>query len=295
MNRIWESGKGEALVQGNIDEAEALEMVSTIGDTIKFKAIPRSECPPRLEALPLPRSNALSLPARLVISEPNPFNENAASYVMVQCLGTSEREHVLAELVSAIVQEPFYNDLRTKQQLGYIVSSGLRGVGESRTISFIVQSSVAPAESLTVSILAFLDSVEETLLKKIPKADLAVYAKSIFDRKTEPDKDLTTEVTRNWSEISSGRLQFDRLQQEAAALLDIEKDEVLDFWRRVYAGNGRRVLITEMVPRQGKASSDDPLTSTRYTASRLDQEGLTLGIDDIQQFRSDREKAMVSS
>jgi insulysin len=287
---IWEKGRGEALVQGNIDKDEALAMVDVIGDALPFKSISSANYPPRLKALPLPVCRAKMLPPRLLIAEPNLSNQNSASYITLQSLGQADLDHVLIELIGAIVQEPFYNELRTKQQLGYIVSSGVRAVGESRTLSFIVQSSVAPPSMLTVEMLAFLDSIDDRLFKDLPVADLDVYIKSLIDRKTEPDKDLSIEVTRNWSEIASGRLRFDRLQNEAAALLSVTKDALREFWEQLYAGDGRRLLVTEVVPIDGPASSTLPPTSTRYTFSDLYKEELTLGIDDIQQFRMDREK-----
>lgn len=141
-----------------------------------------------------------------------------------------------------------------------------------------------------MEIIKFLDSVEEKLLQKLSKADLAVYVKSLIDRKTEPDKDLSVEVTRNWSEISSGRLEFDRLQKEAAALLTISKEDLIDFWRNLYFGSERRVLSTEVIPRQGVASSPLPPASTGYVRGEQGPDGLILGIDDIVQFRRDQEK-----
>lgn len=296
VNSLWSSGKGEALIQGNFDEAEALELVKSIGDVLPFAPIPAAEYPLRLMALPLPTSAAYTAPPRLIIAEPNPANENSVSYVMVQSLGRSEKDHVLMELVNAIVEEPFYNELRTKKQLGYIVASGVKGVESTRTLSFIVQSNVAKSESLTLEILSFLDKIEANILEKLSKADFEVYVKSLIDKKTEPDKDLAIEVTRNWSEIASGRLQFDRRQREALAFLEIEKQDLLDFWRSIYSEDGRRVLITEMIPRQGEASSPLPPTSTGYTTKTLEAgEVAILGIDDIDRFRSDREKLVYNA
>lgn len=290
VNSLWTSGKGECLIQGNYDEAEALDLVKSIGDVLPFKPISEADYPPRLKALPLPTSGAMILPPRLLVAEPNPSNENSVSYVMLQSLGESEKDHVLMEIVNAVVEEPFYNELRTKQQLGYIVASGVKGIAGTRTLSFIVQSSVAPSDSLTIEILKFLDDIETKLLEKLSKADLAVYVKSLIEKKTEPDKELAVEVTRNWSEIASGRLQFDRLQREALALLDVEKEDLLDFWRRIYASSGRRVLITEMIPRQGAAASQIPPTTTGFGRKDFPEESFVLGIDDIQQFRHVRER-----
>lgn len=113
---------------------------------------------------------------------------------------------------------------------------------------------------------------------------------SLIDKKTEPDKDLAIEVQRNWGEIASGRLQFDRLQREAAALLNVEKEDLLDFWKRIYSGNGRRVLVTELIPRQGAASSPAPPLLTGFGDNNFPNESYVLGIDDIENFRQLREK-----
>ena len=48
---LWARGKGVALVQGNFDEKEALDLVASIGDTIPFQPIVESDYPPQLEAL----------------------------------------------------------------------------------------------------------------------------------------------------------------------------------------------------------------------------------------------------
>lgn len=287
---IWKAGKGECLIQGNFHETEALDLVSCVGDILPFKAISPKDYPPRLQALPLPTTGYMTLPPRLLIAEPNPSNENSVSYVMLQSLSNTEKDHVLMDLLHATIEEPFYNDLRTVKQLGYIVASGLKSIAETRTMSFIVQSSIAPSNELTLQVLKFLDDVEEKLLKRLPKADLEVYIKSLIERKTDPDKDLSTEAIRNWSEISTGRLQFDRLQREASALLTITKQDLLIFWQNLYVSDGRRILITEIIPRRGAASSPLPLSSAGYGRSDFPQSSFILGIDDIDQFRRDGER-----
>ncbi|MGK3734324.1 MAG: insulysin [Bacillariaceae sp.] len=224
-------------------------------------------------------------------SEPNAENSNAASYVAIQSLSEDPKEHVMMELVGAIVAEPFYEELRTRQQLGYIVNCGIRLVGKTQSLGFIVQSSTAKNEKLTNEIKQYLDTIRPKFLEKIGDAELAVYVKSLIDRKTEPDKQLATEATRNWAEIASGRLQFDRPQREVAALLDLTKEDILDFWDNIYLKDGRRVITTEMIPQVGATSAPLPPTSTGYTpssASTNKSSGLVLGIDDIKIYRQNR-------
>eukprot|EP00980_Cylindrotheca_fusiformis_P020700 scaffold7738_cov133-Cylindrotheca_fusiformis.AAC.9 len=284
-NSLWSSGKGLVLIQGNLDKKEALKLVMTIDTTLSFKSIPVEEYPPELKPIPLPQVSAKDVPTKLEISEPNPNNGNSATYVVIQSLSEDPKEHVMTELLSSIVGEPFYEDLRTKQQLGYIVSSGVRPLGKTRFLGFIVQSSVAPASKLTSATLKYLDAVRSNLLEKLNEGDFAVYVKSLIERKTDPDKQLVTEVTRNWGEIGSGRLQFDRVQQEVGALLDLSKTDLLEFWDSLYVKDGRRVLITEMVPRVGVASTSAPPPS--YRALDESNYGRILGIDDIEELRND--------
>jgi insulysin len=280
---LWSSGKGLALIQGNLEKKEALQLLSTIDKALTFKPIPLEEYPLELKPLPLPTSK----PFKMVISEPNPDNMNSASYAVIQSLSEDPKEHVMMELLGSIVSEPFYENLRTKQQLGYIVSSGVRGLGKTRFLGFIVQSSVASTEKLTKEILRYLDGVRPKLLEKLSEGDYAVYVKSLIERKTDPDRQLTTEVTRNWGEIGSGRLQFDRIQREVSVLLDLSKTDLLEFWDSLYINDGRRLLVTEMVPRVGQASTAAPPLS--YNDSGSSKENTLVGIDDIERLRKNRD------
>ena len=150
-------------------------------------------------------------------------------------------------------------------------------------MAFVVQSSVKPADQLTAAILKFMNDAKKKLLEPLTDADIDVYAKGILLRRTEPDKNLSSEVTRNWNEIATGRLQFDRRQAESKALLDVSKDDIIKYWDEVImgTGEGRRMLITEVVPKTGAASSKAPPKSFSIPSQ--------LGIDDIDSFRSDLE------
>ena len=67
------------------------------------------------------------------------------------------------EVLAAILEAPFYGELRTKQQLGYIVSSGVKQQREVRSLVFTVQSGFADAVYLTERVFAFLNAFLPTL------------------------------------------------------------------------------------------------------------------------------------
>merc|ERR1711862_792221 len=167
-------------------------------------------------------------------------------------------------------------------------------VEETRTLSLIVQSSIAPSEKLTVQILRFLDYFRQRELEPLTEFKFSSFVKGMIDRKTEPDKRLATECTRNWGQIATERYQFQRIQLEAAALLDLKKDDLLKFWDTYVSrdpnynnDNGVRMLISEIVPSNGPASSNTPL---RNTDGMVKDDGFVLGIDNIESFRNDARK-----
>lgn len=123
VTRVWDSGKVEALLQGNIDKNEVLQFVDVIDKTLGFKTIPAIEIPAQLKALPVPKVSPDSSPVTISTAEPNPSNKNAAVQITFQCLSSSAKAHVIVEILSSILSEKFYEDLRTKQQVSIAVRS----------------------------------------------------------------------------------------------------------------------------------------------------------------------------
>ena len=122
VKKVWDSGKAEALLQGNLDEKEALQFVDVIDATLGFGIMTSKDLPGRLTALPIPVTSPDSDPIKISTAEPNPSNTNAAVQVTFQCLDPSEKAHVVVEVLSYIVTERFYEDLRTKQQVRIVLS-----------------------------------------------------------------------------------------------------------------------------------------------------------------------------
>ena len=114
---VWKSGRGEALIQGNFDQKEAMNFVNMMDQVLDFQTVQMDALPPRLRALPLPTAPINGTAIKLKVLEPNPSNVNAASHISIQALRKTDFDHVLIEILAAILKEPFYEDLRTKQQV----------------------------------------------------------------------------------------------------------------------------------------------------------------------------------
>jgi len=70
----------------------------------------------------------------------------------------STESNMLLELLAQIIAEPCFNTLRTKEQLGYIVFSGIRRSSGAQGLRIIVQSDKHP-QYVEKRINLFLDSM----------------------------------------------------------------------------------------------------------------------------------------
>ena len=73
-----------------------------------------------------------------------------------QCGVQSTRDNAIVELFCQVINESSFNVLRTQEQLGYIVASGVRNFGGAQGVRLIVQSDKSPA---------FLDERIENFLR----------------------------------------------------------------------------------------------------------------------------------
>lgn len=172
------------------------------------------------------------------------------------------------------------------------MSAGVKGIADTRNISFICQSSIVSTQTITTEILKFINGARKKFLEPLTEDQVTVYTRALILQRFEPDKKLPTEASRNWNEISTNRLQFDRLRKEAGALRLIKREDILEFWDDIFLGlsTGRRVLLSETVPQSGEASTKAPPKSTGYSQSSANAEGsIVLGQNDVDAYRRNRE------
>lgn len=76
----------------------------------------------------------------------------------------STENRVLAQLLMSIMEDPYYDSLRTKQQLGYLVFSGVKLVEGVSLIYLLVQSAERDPSYITDRSLEFLEGFRQELV-----------------------------------------------------------------------------------------------------------------------------------
>ena len=137
---------------------------------------------------------------RLSRPEPNDNDDNSCATFYFQLPSRDPKEYVLVELLAEAVEQAFYNSLRTQQQLGYIVYSGVRAREGICSLAMSVQSAILGGDELAQRIEAFVDAftAEKGGLGQISQDDFVSYQQGLIVRKLEPDQRLTAQAARFW-------------------------------------------------------------------------------------------------
>ncbi|KAL8129849.1 hypothetical protein V2J09_019004 [Rumex salicifolius] len=135
----------------------------------------------------------------------------------------SIRIKALSDLFDEIVEEPLFDQLRTKEQLGYVVECSSRMTYRTFGFCFCVQSSEYDPIYLQDRIDNFISGIKD-LLAGLDDESFESYKGGLIAKLLEKDPSLTYQTGRFWSQIS---------KKEAEELKNTSKSDVTE-WFNTY-------------------------------------------------------------
>ncbi|OWY96843.1 Nardilysin [Phytophthora megakarya] len=234
-----------SLVTGNISQEAAIAIVLdvvnaeavTAGDMANFE--PESELEPEPPLL-APRCHTIAIPPTtnglLVRRESERIGErNSIVEVYFQIGKVGPEDRAYAVLLRALLAQPLFNELRTRQQLGYTVTCSIRDTHGVLGLSVSVQSASHAAGAVAKKLDVFLheDFLHEYLLseKRLPPKHFTSHVQTLQRVYARPDLTLTEQSERYWEEIVSGRLEFDLDINVANALESCTREGLIARYR----------------------------------------------------------------
>jgi insulysin len=160
-----------------------------------------------------PNNSMFNLGSNFIWSSPIPNTNQANSsltYFTYYGPITNQRLRVVSSLLTQIMSEPAFNVLRTREQLGYIVSCSswaLPGSSE-KGLRIVVQSEKKP-EYLETRVEAFLDEMK-IKIEEMTEEEFNIHKHGLAKKWLEADKNLAEEVSRFLTQINSGHWDFFR-------------------------------------------------------------------------------------
>jgi secreted Zn-dependent insulinase-like peptidase len=133
--------------------------------------------------------------------------------------------------------EPFFDTLRTKEQLGYTVSSGARLTHGALGLCCLVQSGARGPAHLDARIDAFLAAFAARLAE-MPAEEFEKNRAALIAAKLSRDPNMLAESDRDWDALTARGCDFAARRDEAAALRRLTLAETAAFFAETLAPEG---------------------------------------------------------
>eukprot|EP01091_Cochliopodium_minus_P010546 TRINITY_DN2818_c1_g1_i2.p1 TRINITY_DN2818_c1_g1~~TRINITY_DN2818_c1_g1_i2.p1 ORF type:complete len:950 (+),score=301.19 TRINITY_DN2818_c1_g1_i2:340-3189(+) len=263
----------DSLIMGNLTAEDSLRISKGI-DKLIFHNENYSPLLANIKVVQLQAPYSLY---KVVSTNKNEKNCSVNTYFQIGDERGDKTRSILA-LFAQIVKSDCFAQLRTREQLGYLVWSSPSVTMTVLGYKITVQSSVATPQYLDSRIELWLESLE-TLLSNLEESKFQQYKNSLIISKQEPFKGLNEEKAAYTDEFFFQQYVFDRRFKVAEELKSITKEDVLSFYRKyIKKGSLHRHKLSSWV--FASVAHDKVLTLENF-----DESGIQF-IPDLKEFKS---------
>ena len=257
VNEIMDQISIKALYHGNVsskDAQDAKDMILSIAKHLK--GMPLKKHPKQLVSVtPFGKENRLCFPTV------DPKDPNTAVEIYFQCGNDNMTDRVVVDVLMQIMDEPLYDELRTKDQFGYSVACASRWSFGVIGMSFRVTTTCKSAAEVCHRIDSFLLSFRDEIIK-MSREEFMEHIIGLAKSKLEKCDSLEDETSNFWYEIIESRYDFEVHRNEAERLRTINKQEVLDGfdkWLNPNFAHRRKIEVCAIGISEGNASEGRPI------------------------------------
>ena len=179
-----------------------------------------------MKPLKVARLSAKTVPEGDLFTQAAVKHTDNALLLYLQSDDDSSRADAEVILLNEILSTPFYTQLRTEQQLGYIVFSNYLPIADRPGIALVVQSPSANSEELQTAYKQFIAAWRQQLPSKL-EAEIEDFKASVRARIASPSKRLSEETARLWREIDRDNSQFDSKEKLLKAVNQVNSEDLI--------------------------------------------------------------------
>ena len=167
------------------------------------------------------------------VKSPNKNETNSSLISIYQCGMINDIEIQYLKILHSFLHEKFYDQLRTKESLGYIVSLLMTESSKAYCLVGIVQSNSKTPEFCAERVRRFIKESFQ-LVKNISDDEFKSNVNSRLVLESKKDDNLNECFLRNWSEIAEETYKFDRKEKNCQILNNSTKEEFIKFYEKYF-------------------------------------------------------------
>ena len=242
-NILYEKTFVEGLVYGDFKESDARRTLRIFNEKSNTKDIKRSDAFD-IKYLNQSQSEEIQYVGKLTV--------NNSCFYREYVLGDDTPEMRAKSLViSQALQQPFFTEMRTNQQLGYIVWSYTRSRDETLYLSFVIQSGEFTADDVNQRADDFIASTPE-LLAAMDKATFQQLKESAVEQLEKKPMSISERARKFERFIFEHDADFQRDQKTIAALETLQQPSTVALLSKTIGTDTRRMANFLMFAEQHK-------------------------------------------
>ena len=267
-NKMLLETKSVWLIQGNLKKETALDIINTTNEILNLNIttpIKKSFYFKRVVEL----KNNINYTYRFL--NPNKAEQDSSILSIFQFGNLSKEEKQYYNLLKSFLSDKFYDTLRTKETLGYIVLITSFDNFEIKHLVNLIQSGVKDPEFCSERIRNFYKEKENDI-KNISDEDFNSHIKSLLVKETKKDINLKTQFERNWTEIVLNRFKFNIREENAEYLKKCTKEGFINFFEKYVKQNMRRFDIEYVCEKhweENEKKLKEKITDCEFITKRL--------------------------
>ncbi|TNF06945.1 MAG: hypothetical protein EP323_04010, partial [Gammaproteobacteria bacterium] len=209
----------EVFASGNIDSQSAGEMAASLAARIASG-----------ESKPWPERGITRVLPGTKMQVPMAIDHKDAGILRYyQGRSDSVEETARFLFLRQLIKAPFFHDLRTQQQLGYVVAAVDQGLDRVPGFGLMVQSPVAGVPALEVAIDKFLEDFTG-VVNALSADEFERHRAAILTGLREKPKSLAEQSARYWGSVDLRDYDFSRRQQIIAAIEKMTLPQVVEIY-----------------------------------------------------------------
>lgn len=276
----------EILCHGNIYKEDALRVTDLVESTLQPRILPQAQWSVARNLIMPPGSDYTY---RRTLGDLANVNHCIEYYLFVGN-GVDRDLRAKTLLLGQMTDEAGFDQLRTKEQLGYIVFTGPKSAATTMGYRVIIQSE-KPTEYLEERINAFLAMFGKSL-EGMSQEEFESHKKSIINKRLEKLKNLDQESSRLWSHISNEYLDFLQREHDVEHIKPLQKSDMVEFFNHYIhpTSSSRAKLSVHMIARSSPknvAAHISPTEQKEKVVTLLGKYLTTMGVNaDIEKLTS---------
>ncbi|WP_175404459.1 insulinase family protein [Endozoicomonas atrinae] len=154
---------------------------------------------------------------------------------------TDNRERARYALLGRLLANPFFNSLRTEQQLGYVVFAGPRPFEKHPGVIFVVQSPKLDPIGIEGRVEQFLND-QKAGLSGLTDQELEQYRQGLIGDLLKKDDNMDERNGRFWQGIASDELDFENRVKIADEIRKLKPLDMQSALARLMENKGKLVI-----------------------------------------------------